>query len=325
MMIDVNELNGTHAYVTRAGKEISRFFIDKDNHPEMVKFLLVLSLLILFNIRFQSRAGKIALLQWTVCVIIFLVFIFLNRFFLYQWPSASFFIAPLVALGLMVIFLLIINRIVMQRRAEKERMNLREKLSRDLHDELASTLGSASIYVQKISEMDSNADADFRRLSKKIAGLNESALHSVSDIIWMTSPRNDSLQNLVLKISDNMAELLPEKNIQYMPDFELPDDPVFLAENLRNDLLRIFKEALHNILKHSGASMVNFSVVLRKHSCVFTLTDDGIGMSNSGNQAKSSHGNGLINMKKRALENGIELVIDSSEGRGTQIRMAIRI
>ena len=110
-----------------------------------------------------------------------------------------------------------------------------------------------------------------------------------------------------------------------MPDFELPDDPVFLAENLRNDLLRIFKEALHNILKHSGASMVNFSVVLRKHSCVFTLTDDGIGMSNSGNQAKSSRGNGLINMKKRAVENGIELVIDSSEGRGTQIRMAIRI
>ena len=62
-MIDVNELNGTHAYVTRAGQEISRFFMDKENHPEMVKFLLVLSLLILFNIRFQSRAGKIPLLK----------------------------------------------------------------------------------------------------------------------------------------------------------------------------------------------------------------------------------------------------------------------
>ena len=31
-------------------------------------------------------------------------------------------------------------------------------------------------------------------ICQKIAGLNQMALQSISDIIWMTAPRNDTLQ-----------------------------------------------------------------------------------------------------------------------------------
>ncbi len=305
--LEINELTGFAAFYTESGNRIVRFFTDQENQPEIVKYALIILLLVFYNLQLRKSTRNIALFRWLASGFIFIVFVFVNQFFLFQWPSVSFFIAPLIALGLLALLDLFIGRILLRRLAQKEKLDLREKLSRDLHDDLASTLGSISIYAETLKAMEEPSQSDFKKLPVKIAGLTQTALQSISDIIWMTSPRNDSLQSLISKTSNYMLEILTDNKINFIAAIEIPDDPVILKEKIRNDAFLILKEGLHNIIRHAGAGTVEFTATLRENNCSIYLKDDGVGIHDSSQVKKGSHGNGLINMRRRAQESGIDI------------------
>jgi signal transduction histidine kinase len=167
--------------------------------------------------------------------------------------------------------------------------------------------------------------ADLLKLPGKIAGLTQSALQSISDIIWMTSPRNDTLQSLISKLSNYMMELLTDNKINFQSEIKIPDDPVILQEKIRNDTFLILKEGLHNIIRHAGARNVEFKAELTENRSTISLKDDGVGITDSGQVKKGSHGNGLVNMRRRAQESGIEINIKSGEGKGTEIVLQFKI
>ncbi len=323
--LEISELKGLPALYFESRNSIVRFFNDQENQPEIIKFVLIILLLVTYNLKLRKSPGNIGVIRWLASGFIFLIFVFVNQFFLFQGLSVSFFIAPLIVVGFLSILHLFIDRILLRRLAQKENRALREKLSRDLHDDLASTLGSISIYAETLTGMDEPSQPGFKRLPAKIAGLTKSALQSISDIIWMTSPRNDSLQSLLSKTSSYMLEILTDNKIKFSSFLELPDDPVILQEKIRNDAFLILKEGLHNIIRHAKAGNVEFIAKLKEKSCTITLKDDGVGISNSGRFKKGQHGNGLINMRQRAGESGIDLKIHSGEGEGTEIVLHFRI
>ena len=323
--LKISEMKGVRAYFTRMVKNTWRFFMDQENQPEIVKYLLVIGLIIILNLKLFKSNRKVAALRWLTSGFIFSVFVFVNHIFLFQFPAISFFIAPLIVLGLLAIEYLFIDRLLIQRLAQKENLELREKLSRDLHDDLASTLGSISLYAETLKGLSESSQQDYKKLPVKIAGLAQSALQSISDIIWMTSPRNDSLQNLVSKTSNYMFEILSDNKINFQSGTDIADAPVILREKIRNDAFLILKEGLHNIIRHSGAKNVEFSAVLKDGTCTIALKDDGIGIDESRKGGRESHGNGLINMRKRALESGIEFSIHSGPGKGTTIVLRFQI
>jgi signal transduction histidine kinase len=204
-----------------------------------------------------------------------------------------------------------------------EKLELREKLSRDLHDDLASTLGSISIYAGTLNRILEPASSDHKKLTQKITSLTQSALQSISEIIWMTSPRNDTLQSLISKTSNYMLELLTDNRIRFVPDVNIPDEAAVLPDKVRNDTFLILKEGLHNVIRHSGADTVRFVVRTSAARCYITLKDNGVGMPDSKNRQIS--GNGLTNMKKRAEESGVSFRIHSSPGNGVEILLEFQI
>ena len=321
----INELNGFQAFREESGNRIVRFFTDQENQPENAKYLFVFLLLLFYNLKLRKSIRNITIFRMLTSSFIFIVFVFVNQIFLFQWFSISFFIAPVVVVGLLVIDYLVVDRILMRRLAQKEKLELREKLSRDLHDDLASTLGSISIYAETLSEMSGRAQPELSRIPMKIAGLTKSALQAISDIIWMTSPRNDSLQSLVSKTRNYMLEILSDNKIRFRSTVEIPAEPIILVEKLRNDAFLILKEGLHNILRHSGAGSVEFIARLEDNQFTVRLKDDGVGFADSGRAGQSAHGNGLLNMRKRAQESSIGLEISSTPGSGTEIIMKFKI
>jgi signal transduction histidine kinase len=330
--LKISELTGFKAFYTESGNRIERFFSDREEQPEIIKYLLIILLLVFYNLQRRKSTRNIALFRWLASGFIFIVFGFVNQFFLFEWPSALFFIAPLIALGFLALLDLFIGRILLRRLAQKEKLDLREKLSRDLHDDLASTLGSISIYAETLKSMVEPAQSDPLKLSDKIAGLTQSALQSISDIIWMTSPRNDSLQSLISKTSNYMLEILTDNQIKFVAAIEIPDNPVILKEKIRNDAFLILKEGLHNIIRHSGARNVEFSAELKDNVCVIRLKDDGVGITDSKLARKGSHGNGLVNMRRRAEEADIGFSLQSAvggqrsaEGSGVEIILQFKI
>ena len=83
----------------------------------------------------------------------------------------------------------------------------------------------------------------------------------------------------------------------------------------------LFKETLHNVLKHSRATQANITVHRTEKQFQFRVQDNGVGFKP---EARSA-GNGLKNLKRRAQEIGGKLEIVSSPGHGTTVTLTAPI
>lgn len=315
----VREERGVRSFLTVNFRRIVRFFSDAEMQPEILKYLIVVGLLVVYNLRRHPKNRTIALITIFGSTIVLLAFVLVNQQYLFYWPGVRFFIGPIAFIIFLETLHLFIGKILIRNLASKEKLELRGKISRDLHDDLASTLGSISIYagtMKGLHEPDWDAQ---QRLVAKIAALSEAALQSISDLIWMTSPRHDSLQSLITKTLSNLHEMLSDNNIRLNTHIALPDKPVELPDEMRNNIFLILKEALHNIIRHAAARNVTFTVQIQEHQCSIQLKDDGIGLPEQPETTTRHVGNGLINMRKRAEESKIQLTINSAINQGTEI------
>ena len=87
----------------------------------------------------------------------------------------------------------------------------------------------------------------------------------------------------------------------------------------KRDLYLIFKESVNNLVKYSEASQAWISIEIREKWIFMMVKDNGIGFIPS----ETSSGNGLLNMKQRALISAGKITIDSKKGEGTQILLEI--
>src|SRR5262249_54652557 len=84
---------------------------------------------------------------------------------------------------------------------------------------------------------------------------------------------------------------------------------------------RVAQEALHNALRHSGASEIRVSLGMRQRRVVLEVADDGQGFP-AGAQAPPG-GLGLASMRERAASVGGTLTIRSAPGSGTVVRLSV--
>ena len=87
--------------------------------------------------------------------------------------------------------------------------------------------------------------------------------------------------------------------------------PEPLDMDRRRQLLLIYKELLHNILRHAQATKVEIALDADHGTLRLEVIDNGIGMS-----SERADGTGLRNIRRRATELGATLAIDSGPGRG---------
>ena len=92
-----------------------------------------------------------------------------------------------------------------------------------------------------------------------------------------------------------------------------------LGAEIRRQIFLIFKEAINNIARHSGASnsLVEFGVA--QECLVLRVADNGRGFDS----AAGSQGNGLVNMRKRAVELGGVLAFETFPDHGTTVNLRV--
>lgn len=319
----VMEMLGPKAFFVNQQNRLKIFFKSRENQREQIKFLFI-ALILLGYVLLVRKPRSVIPIRQMATAIIFSIAVTINLFFLFQWPALSYYIAPVVALSLLYIFHLILSRYLIRRFSVREKQSLREKLSRDLHDDLASTLGSISVYSQTLNNTSAGTLMNTPLLPAKIAQLSQSALHSVSDIIWMTSPKHDTLESLASKLHQMIYDLFTDNQIKCSSNIQIPESEKLLPEHLRNNVFLILKEGAHNIVKHAKATGVVFSVLTDRSYCTITLKDNGVGFDEKARDINSPLGNGLMNMKKRAAESGIEFAILAEPKKGTEITLKFK-
>lgn len=193
---------------------------------------------------------------------------------------------------------------------------IRAKIARDLHDEMGSTLTSINI-TSKVAMQEGMQQEKVNYYLQKIKDNSGRMMESMSDIVWAINPANDSFEKVLIRMKEFAAELLEPAKIGYR--FTEEGALVYARLNLeqRKNLYMIFKEAINNVVKYSGASFVDIQFSAKNNTFIMQLYDNGRGFD----AAASQSGNGLKNMQDRAGEMKAVLLIESAPGKGTAVKL----
>jgi signal transduction histidine kinase len=196
---------------------------------------------------------------------------------------------------------------------------IRNNISRDLHDDIGATLSSANItssVLQRKSD-DPSQTALIMDLRQQL----RDAQQALDDIVWNVNPKNDSLEKMLARMRRYATELLDKSGISYHIEFPEEVDSIKLKLEQRRDIYLIFKESINNIAKHSGADCADVKLTYSDGYLNLRIKDNGRGFSSTINSDR----NGLSNMKKRSESLKASLQISSSPGVGCEVNLSIRL
>lgn len=197
---------------------------------------------------------------------------------------------------------------------------MRNRIARDLHDDIGSTLSSIGILSQVVENQMGENSNSVKEMVRRIGESSQKVQRSLSDIVWTTKQTEDNFDNVLVKMKEFTSEMLEMKDIFYTFNTDsLPE--VKLSPSKQYNFYLIFKEAINNIVKYSNADEVTIELSRQNDDLILNITDNGIGFD----EKNIKSGNGLGNMRKRAESLGGEIEIDSKCQEGTQIRLAIPV
>jgi signal transduction histidine kinase len=142
----------------------------------------------------------------------------------------------------------------------------------------------------------------------------------MGEIIWAMNPKNDNLASFTSYLRQHASEYLASAQIN--ADFSFPEVSytVPMTSEQRRNIFLVVKEALHNVIKHSGASQVSISLHWSEGALTIRIEDNGKGFEPGSSFAT---GNGLTSMRKRIEELSGSFSIISEPEKGTRIYFSV--
>lgn len=202
-------------------------------------------------------------------------------------------------------------------------LQTRDRIARDLHDDMGSYLTSISVLSEIVLNVTAKDPQQAGLLVNRIGATARHALNTMSDIVWAINPENDSMAQLVRRIHDVASDLLGE-DIALHSDLDLALQRIHLPLEQRRDFYLIIKEALHNIAKYAQAQQVWLRFKQSGKVLTLTIQDDGVGFDSSQPSRQNlMGGNGLKNMHSRANKLGGTLTVASQPGQGTTLTLVV--
>ncbi len=202
------------------------------------------------------------------------------------------------------------------RREERERV--RRKAASDFHDELGHRLTKIGLFSEIVKRTLKPVHEEVKVYLDKIIDDAELLGHETRDFIWSLDPDQDSLYDFVEYLRDYGYELFDRTGVSFAVDTPLEQMvPWKLTMDRRRQITLIFKEAMNNALRHSGASRVTLSAHVVSDTLHLRLADDGRGFQ----LPDRIEGHGLSNMRKRAEAIGAALEVDTEPGKGVSVRL----
>lgn len=192
----------------------------------------------------------------------------------------------------------------------------RAQIARELHDGTAQSLSALDMVLHSVL-----ADPDSEPLRDQLVAVRDIAASSLAELRTLSHeihPRVLDDLGLVPAL-EHMARRAAAKG---GPQVEIDAAAIELPHTIASVLYRVGFEAVHNALRHAGASLVRVQLVAQPDRVVLRIVDDGRGFDRA-RVPGHRHGIGLFVMEERvALVDG-RLDIRSAPGQGTEVRAEI--
>ncbi|MFZ2281725.1 MAG: histidine kinase [Prosthecobacter sp.] len=220
---------------------------------------------------------------------------------------AAWLAGAVVCLAILTTWLLVMRS---RRSRRREMESLRHRISRDLHDDIGSHLGSIRL-MSELALRDGSASESLEEIHR-LAG---EAAESMRGIIWLVREGDaPPLSSLVEAMRQSAGALL--KDIDWQ--IEATEGNLATASlEFHRQVFLLFREAAHNIARHAHAAQVRIEVHWKAKHFHLLIEDNGCGFD----VAAITAGNGLANLQHRATVLGGTLQITSRPGSGTCITL----
>ncbi|MEI7900411.1 MAG: triple tyrosine motif-containing protein [bacterium] len=248
----------------------------------------------------------------------------------YWWETAWSGVAgSLAVVGLLLAGILLFLRGRYRRKIERLELQQamgreRARIAADLHDEIGANLSHISI-LNTVAAKTTTEVTESRQYCSEAGDVARQTIRAFDEILWSVNPKNDTLQSLSSYICRYAEETLAPVRVthQFTLDESFPDCAV--PPRCRHSLFLAVKEALHNIVKHAGATRVELQCKMDGGVFVVRVADNGRGFDpkTGSAAAQGRQENGLENMRSRLSGLGGECRLESHVGRGTQVTFRV--
>ena len=202
---------------------------------------------------------------------------------------------------------------------EKER----KRIARELHDGIGQALSAIKFSVE-------NSLGQLRKVSDQIE------LESLEALIPLTKKTIEEVRRIVKDLRPSILDDLGIlatinwscREFQKVYNGIRIETEIDVQENiipspLKTVIYRILQEALNNVAKHSGADLVQLSLLEQDNRIIMRIQDNGAGfdVSQTISMKPSRRGFGLASMRERAGLSGADFDLTSEAGQGTTIRV----
>lgn len=197
----------------------------------------------------------------------------------------------------------------------------RSRMSRELHDDIGSSMSSLKIYLRlALKEVNLKIEKTEDLIRKS---LNEITIieENLGDLIWAVYSYKSNFENLVLRMKQYAFDTLTAKEIE--STFIHPEDllAIKIPIDYTKNILLMFKEFVNNTAKYSDATKFHFEVQKENEMLTLIFEENGIGFDPDGIQ----YGKGVQNMRLRADAMKAQLSFSTSPGKGTRVQLVIPI
>ena len=195
---------------------------------------------------------------------------------------------------------------------------VRNRIARDLHDEVGSSISTIAIYSKIVREHLGSASFNNEPLLNKITDNANEIMEAMGDIVWNINTRNDAFDQIIIRMREHAHQLFEAKGYTLHFSFDENLNSMKLEMERRRDFYLIYKEALNNIAKYADGKNAWISLDIHNGQIQLIIRDDGKGFDRDTIRKTS---NGLTNMQHRAEVLHGEIEIISAPGEGTEIRL----
>ena len=199
----------------------------------------------------------------------------------------------------------------------------RERIARDLHDEISATLSGISFFSKAINTDPHNRlsgqSAHFMSL---IHQSSTEILELLHDIIWSINPQGDHFDNIVAKFRRYASDLCESRSIRHEIVVPEPVPNRTVDTERRKNFWLLYKEMVTNAVRHADCSELRIRLAVESNGMVrLDLADNGRGFDPAAHSAQ----HGLKNIRARADLLAGELALHSAPGKGTTWEFACRL
>ena len=196
-------------------------------------------------------------------------------------------------------------------RAQEEE---RSRLARDLHDEVNQALTAILLRLEALAQETPPERAPELVELKRLVN---QAMEELLNLARQLRPSALDDHGLVAALETQLKRFSARTGVEARLD--TGGDPDRVAEVVQTAIYRVAQEALTNVTRHAGATIVELVVAQTNGEVELRVSDDGRGFD----PTARGRGLGLVGMAERARLVGGELDVRSAPGGGTTITLRV--